>query len=297
MERRNGGYAYRERLDVQADAVPVVAYLARQYRHSSPAEWSARVVAGLVLVDGSPAGPDTVLRRGQTLVWRRPPWEEPDAPVSVAILFEDDDLLGVAKPAGLPTLPGAGFLRSTLLHRVRRHAPDASPLHRLGRWTSGVVLFARTRRARAELTAQWSAREVAKRYRALVQGHPERDVFDVAVPIGPVPHPLLGTVHAASTAGKKATSRVTVLDRRADSSLCDVRITTGRPHQIRIHLAATGHPLSGDPLYVLGGVVEEDSRALPGDPGYHLHAAEIGFRHPRTNRDVTIECSPPPVLR
>jgi 23S rRNA pseudouridine1911/1915/1917 synthase len=90
---------------------------------------------------------------------------------------------------------------------------------------------------------------------------------------------------------------VTVLERRTDSFLCDVRIETGRPHQIRIHLAATGHPLMGDPLYVAGGLPAADTRALPGDPGYELHSAELSFRHPGTGRELVIECEPPLLLR
>jgi len=92
-------------------------------------------------------------------------------------------------------------------------------------------------------------------------------------------------------------SQVAALERRADSFLCDVRIATGRPRQIRIHLAAAGHPLAGDPLYVVGGLPAPDSHALPGDPGYHLHSSELSFRHPNTGHDVVMECEPPLLLR
>jgi 23S rRNA pseudouridine1911/1915/1917 synthase len=119
----------------------------------------------------------------------------------------------------------------------------------------------------------------------------------ITTPIGPAPHPLLGSVHAASPQGKPSLSQVTVLERRADSFLCDVRIATGRPHQIRIHLAAAGHPLTGDPLYGPGGLPGPDSRALPGDPGYLLHAAELSFCHPADGRTVVLACEPPPQLR
>jgi len=293
----NEGCEYRERLGPQADGERLLSYLARHYRHSSVTEWRGRIETGRVLVDSTPVQSDTILRRGQTLVWHRPPWSEPAAPTSFAVLHEDADLLAVAKPAGLPTLPGGGFLQATLLHRVREYAAGATPVHRLGRWTSGVVLFARTRESRAELTRQWVCREPEKRYRALASGEPTCSEFEVTTPIGPVPHPFLGTVHAATSSGKAARTRVAVLGRRDDGFLCDVWIQTGRPHQIRIHLAAAGHPLVGDPLYPEGGTPATDSRALPGDPGYLLHAAELTVQHPRTAREVRIRCAPPPLLR
>ena len=293
----NQGYEYRERLDCDAEGLSLLAYLSRRHRHSSAAEWAARIAAGQVLIDARAVHPDSVLRRGATLVWRRPPWVEPDAPTSFAVLYEDQDLLAVAKPAGLPTLPGANFLQTTLLHQVQTYAPDAAPLHRLGRWTSGIVLCARNQQARAAVVQQWSTQQVVKRYRALAVGSPGWDELSVSTPIGPVPHALLGSLHAAAADGKPALSRVTVVERREVAFLCDVRIATGRPHQIRIHLAAAGHPLLDDPLYGVGGVPAADSHALPGDPGYHLHAAELSIRHPRSGNELVIACEPPPLLR
>jgi 23S rRNA pseudouridine1911/1915/1917 synthase len=294
---RNEGFEYREQLGDVEDGESLLTYLARRYRHSSRGEWQSRIEAGQVLLDTRPARPDTLVRRGQTLGWHRPAWDEPDAPTSFAVLYDDGELLAVAKPAGLPTLPGGGFLVNTLLHRVRAYAPEAAPMHRLGRWTSGVVLFARTRDARAGLTRQWTRTSVRKRYRALATGRPTVDEWSIDTPIGPVPHPLLGSVHAASATGKPSFSRVEVLERRGERFLCDVRIPTGRPHQIRIHLAAAGYPLAGDPLYAAGGLPTPGSTAVPGDPGYSLHAAELSFEHPATGRSVTIDCAPPAVLR
>lgn len=293
----NDGFEYETRIGPEAEGESVLGYLTRRYRHSGAPEWAARIAAGLVILDSAQASAGSVLRRGQTLVWRRPRWQEPAAPASFVVIEEDDDFVAVAKPAGLPTLPGANFVETTLLHEVRRYAPGSAPVHRLGRWTSGVVLFGRTKEARASLSRQWATGEVGKCYRAFAGGSPTHDEFTIAHPIGPVPHPLLGSVHAASPDGKPAASLVTVLERRAGSFLCNVRIATGRPHQIRIHLAAAGHPLVGDPLYEAGGAPLPDSRAVPGDPGYQLHAAELTFRHPRTGHVVRIVCQAPRDLR
>jgi len=294
---RASGHDYAEQVGAEACGTSLLSHLAARHRHSTPAEWASRIAAGLVSVDGRLGHSATVLLAGQTVVWHRPPWVEPDAPTAFAVLHRDEDVLAVAKPAGLPTLPGAGFLDNTLLARVRALDPGALPVHRLGRWTSGVVLFARHREAAACLARQLAERSVGKRYRALATGRPDRDEIEVTVPIGPVPHALLGSVHAASQRGRPAATRVSVVERRNDAFLCDVRIETGRPHQIRIHLAAAGHPLVGDPLYPLGGVPAPDTRAVPGDPGYLLHSAEISFRHPRTAEPSSVTCAPPPVLR
>jgi 23S rRNA pseudouridine1911/1915/1917 synthase len=252
---------------------------------------------GLVEVDGKPVLPGTELRPGQVLLWRRPAWVEPPVPRSFALLHRDAHVLAVAKPGGLPTLPGAGFLESTLLHLVRRHFPVAAPVHRLGRGTSGLVLFALSGTARSRLAAAFRAREVRKVYRGLVSGLPEEDAFAVDVPIGPVDHPHLGTVHAASSGGMTAHSKVRVLERRRDDSLVEVSITTGRPHQIRIHLAAAGHPLVGDPLYGRGGSPRQGSDARPGDIGYLLHAQALVLRHPGTAVPLEVFCIPPADLR
>jgi 23S rRNA pseudouridine1911/1915/1917 synthase len=293
---RNDGFTYRERVGPSAESTTLLAYLGDRYRHSSQEEWTARIEAGDVLVDARPSAIDLVLRPGQELVWRRPPWDEPEAPLGFAVLYEDDDLLAVSKPAGLPTLPGANFLQHTLLHQVRRYAPQAAALHRLGRWTSGLVLFALNPPARAEMARQLRAREIRKRYRALAGGDPSWDAITVDRPIGKVPHALLGSVHAANDNGKPSASRIEVLERRGDAFLCDVVIVTGRPHQIRIHLAAAGHPLVGDPLYVAGGVPAAGTGAVPGDPGYLLHAAEVNLRHPSDGRELALACEPPAEL-
>jgi len=138
---------------------------------------------------------------------------------------------------------------------------------------------------------------VQRIYRTLVRGLVDWEESTIDTPIGAVPHALLGTVFAANPHGKPSRSRVRVLERRADASLVEVELLTGRPHQIRIHLAAVGHPLVGDPLYSLGGVPDAKTRALPGDAGYFLHAERVRFPHPETGRPVEVACLPPPSLR
>jgi 23S rRNA pseudouridine1911/1915/1917 synthase len=294
----NHGYEYRKRLGGDASGVMMIDYLTRHYSRFTREEWMDRIESGRVLLDGIPSNRETILRADLILSWMRPPWEEPEAPRSFAILYRDEYLLGVAKPKGLPTVPGGGgFMENTLLALVRLHFPGSIPLHRLGRGTSGIVLFATTPDAASKMSQAWRRGDVLKVYRALASGCPAIDEFDVDTPIGPIPHRILKTIHAACPAGKPAHSHINVLERRDESSLLQIRITTGRPHQIRIHLAASGHPLVGDPLYVVGGIPAQDSRALPSDLGYHLHSALLGFPHPATNRWVEIACQPPPLLR
>ena len=293
----NKGFTYTEIIDHRGEGRPLLDYLAGRYAHTSKEVWEERIRAGLVLLGEHPAHCMDVLFRGQRVTWLRPPWEEPAVPLAYAVLMEDEDLLAVAKPSGLPTLPGGGYLEHTLLALVRRRHPGASPIHRLGRATSGVVLFARTADSSRMLCHALREHQMTKIYRALVQGSPLREAFTVAVPIGPVAHLALGTVHAASEQGRPSTSHVRVLERRDRDSLVEVQIETGRPHQIRIHLAACGHPLVGDPLYASGGGLRSDGNALPGDGGYNLHALRLTLRHPRSGKRLVIECQAPPILR
>ncbi len=296
---RNAGFDYRERIAAAADGEPVLEYLARRYRHSSSALWRERLLEGRVLVDAQPVGPDARLRRGQCLVWRRPPWTEPDAPEGFAVLYRDAALLVVAKPAGLPTLPGGGFLTRTLLAQVQGRYPEATPLHRLDRGASGLVLCARTGAARDRLAEAFRTGAIEKEYRALVTGEPLAESFDIDAPIGRLPHPHVGTVAAPAAAGtqgaRPARTAFRVLERRGVVSLVAAFPITGRPHQIRIHLAVAGHPLAGDPLYAPGGHPRDSGR--PGDIGYFLHAMRLRFRHPEGGAPVEVTCHPPEVLR
>jgi 23S rRNA pseudouridine1911/1915/1917 synthase len=293
----NSGFEYREQVGPESAGRTVLDHLAARHRHSTLAVWRERIAAGEVFLGDGVATAAIVLRPGDWVAWRRPPWEEAPVPLAFAVLYRDDDLLAVAKPRGLPSVPNGGFLEHTLLHVVRAHHPEATALHRLGRGTSGLVLFARSVAARRNVSAAWREEAVVKVYRALVSGVPDRREFTVATPIGPVDHPRLGRMYAAvATGGKPAVSHARVLEERDGSALVEVSIPTGRPHQIRIHMAAAGHPLAGDPVYAAGGTLRPDA-GLPGDPGYRLHAYRLSLAHPATGRRIEIECMPPPELR
>lgn len=293
----NQGFSFVERVAPASAGQTLLEYLLARYPREGRAEWERRLAAGELTLGERPAAATERLRPGDRVVWHRPPWSEPEAPLTFEVLHEDDDLLAVEKPSGLPTLPGGGFCAHTLLALVRARTPEAAPMHRLGRGTSGIVLFAKAAAARAAVQEAFRARRVRKVYRALACGQPAQAQFPVTVPIGKVAHPLLGDVFAASAAGREASSHVTVLEQRGEQCLVEVRIDTGRPHQIRIHLAAAGHPLAGDPLYVAGGAPSPGARTLPGETGYLLHAAALSLAHPRTGAPLDLACPPPPPLR
>ena len=289
----NGGYAYTTIVGNTSPGETLLSHLARLYPHSTAQEWRQKLNDGEVTLDGVTATGSESLTLGQTIVWNRPPWTEPDAPQRFEILFEDPHLLAVDKPSGLPTLPGGGFMENTLLRLAQKHAPDANPVHRLGRATSGIVLFAKTPRAASTLSANWNTSKVQKTYRALAQHVAQQDVYEILTPIGLVPHPRIGSVWAADRNGKRSKSVARVISRAADCTTFEVSLNSGRPHQIRIHLASIGHPLVGDPLYGITGRPLEIHPGLPGDGGYLLHAQFLNFHHPITDERIHLEAALP----
>ena len=291
----NRGWSYREQVGANADGLTVLDYLAASRTHSTADEWAARLGRGEVEIEGACADRSMILRPGQTVVWHRPPWDEPEVPSHFTIIHEDDALIAVDKPSGLPTMPAGGFLQHTMMSLLRERHPEASPLHRLGRFTSGLLLFSRTQESAAVLSRAWRDHEVKKTYRALACGTTHTDMFVIDAAIGPVAHPLLGEVEAASETGKPSRSIATVLERGEDRTLFSVEIKTGRPHQIRIHLAFAGHPLVGDPLYCEGGTLKQQP-GLPGDGGYLLHSERLIFAHPLTGARTTLVAPPPRTL-
>ncbi len=302
----NRGYAYTTKIGSKYHGQTLLSHLASLYSPSTPHAWQQRLNNREVALNGVTAAGSESLTVGQTLVWNRPPWIEPDSPLHFEVLFEDPHLLAVNKPSGLPTLPVGGFMENTLLRLVQKQTPNANPVHRLGRATSGIVLFAKTPQAAAKLSANWNTSRIQKIYRALAQGIAQHDAYEILTPIGLVPHPLIGSVWAASPSGKPSKSLAKVISRASSSTASsktptrttstttfEVSLNSGRPHQIRIHLASIGHPLVGDPLYGLSGQPLENLPGLPGDGGYFLHAQILKFQHPITGEQINLEAALP----
>jgi len=287
----NRGYAYTTIISSKCHGQTLLSHLANLYTHSTAQAWQQKLNNGEVTLDGvTSTGSESVIS-GQTLVWNRPPWIEPDVSHHFEVLLDDPHLLAVNKPAGLPTLPGGGFLENTLLRLVQKQFPNANPVHRLGRGTSGIVLFAKTSQAAAHLEANWNTPKIQKIYRALAQNIALHDTYEILTPIGLVPHPRLGSVWAAKSSGKPSKTLAKVISRGASATIFEVSLHSGRPHQIRIHLASIGHPLVGDPLYGLTGQPHENLPGLPGDGGYFLHAQFLKFHHPITGEQINLEAA------
>lgn len=302
----NRGWTYRDRVAPAEAGLQASAFYAARHRHSDQAVWRERLVAGEIARNGRPLLEDAVLAAGDRLAWHRPPWREEAVPSAWQVLHDDGDLLVLDKPSGLPVLPAGGFLEHTLLRLLEhRHADDPAglprPVHRLGRFTSGLLVCARRPASRAwlsarlrESTAAGGAAEPAaaapadcrKIYRALLPPGGLALAPGASLrfegPIGRRPHPRLGWIWCAGAAGQPgdlpACSTLTLLERHSAADLVAVAIASGRPHQIRIHCAALGAPLLGDPLYLPGGGARPE--ALPGEEGYRLQAWRLELRRP-----------------
>ncbi len=221
---------------------------------------------------------------------REPLVATPEA-IDVPIIYEDDDLLVVDKPAGMVTHPAHGTTSGTLVNALLSHlgTMPGDPLrpglvHRLDRDTSGLLVVAKTDDALSALGIAMKARRIKREYLGLVHGVPEHSSGTVEGPIGRDPHNRLK--YAVVREGKPAITHYEVREAFAKHAELVFRLQTGRTHQIRVHLSAMGHAIVNDPVYG-----REERRF--GLPGQALHAWKLAFTHPRTDQEMTFEADPP----
>jgi 23S rRNA pseudouridine1911/1915/1917 synthase len=259
------------------------------------------IADGRVQVDGSPvAAGREVLREGATLRILLPlPVDggvSPDPDVRFEVPFVDEDVAVVDKPAGLVVHPGAGHDEGTLVGGLLSRFPDLAELvaagvcppdrpgivHRLDKGTSGLLAVARTEEAYRSLVDQLATRTMGRRYLALVTGIVADDRGEVEAPIGRSNR--TPTKMAVTASGKPARTGYTVVERipgERATTLLELALQSGRTHQIRVHMAAIGHPVVGDARYGT-----PDKRL--GSGRFFLHAFELGFDHPRTQNRVEV---------
>ena len=265
------------------------------YSRSKLQEW---ILEGSLTVDGASRRAKDKVSVGQTLAVRAQvipevSWTGEERPLD--ILFEDEHVLVVNKPAGLVVHPAAGHPAGTLVNALLGYAPELEALprggivHRLDKDTSGVMCVARSSLAHRSLVTQLSERTVKREYVAVCQGVLSGGKT-IDEPIGR--HPSARTKMAVTPSGKPAITHFQVKERFGHHTAITVNLETGRTHQIRVHLAWYKHPLLGDPVYggrlrVPKGASDELLSAIRGFARQALHAQSLRFMHPARDEEVT----------
>jgi 23S rRNA pseudouridine1911/1915/1917 synthase len=274
-----------------------LARLLPEHSRSRLQDWVRRE---RIRVDGATAAPKDKVWGGELIELQAEP--DPSALPSVAqsipltIVYEDDELLVLDKPAGLVVHPGSGNADGTMLNALLHHAPSlhalprAGIVHRLDKDTSGLLVVAKTLQAQTDLVRQLQARTVSREYLALVVGVPRAEGV-VEAPIGR--HPVARTKMAVVANGKSARTHYRVLRAGAGWSLLECRLETGRTHQIRVHLNSIGHPIIGDPVYGDSRSARKLSSAAHQFRRQALHAVRLRLAHPVTRAKLAFE-SPVP---
>jgi 23S rRNA pseudouridine1911/1915/1917 synthase len=274
--------------------------------------------AGFVSVNGRPARASHRVRSGDAVAIELPPTRESSAlepeSLPLSVVFEDEHQLVIDKPAGLVVHPGAGIRRGTLANALLHRLPAIRSVggadrpgivHRLDKQTSGLLVVAKTARAHRELVEMMRRREVHRVYLALVWGEPRAAKGEIDAPLGRDPRDRK-RIAVVRRGGRLARTGWRVSERFGLATLLEVRLETGRTHQIRVHLAHSRHPVVGDPTY--GGrpkkqlSLGERERSLASDllrclPRQALHAVELAFTHPVTGEERTFTSPMPEDLR
>jgi len=225
-------------------------------------------------------------------------------PLPLSIVYEDEDLVVVNKPAGMTVHVGAGVKSGTLvnalLHHVRTLSSAGDPtrpgiVHRLDKMTSGLVVVAKNDVAHRQLAEQFKSRSVHKTYVLLVHGRMKSEAGQITKAVGR--DPVRRTrMKVGGIRPREAVTRYKVIRRFADFTLAEAHPETGRTHQIRVHFAALGHPIVGDTTYGAPGKLRAGGREVATLPRTFLHAGSLEFQHPRTQRTVSLAAPLPPEL-
>lgn len=273
---------------------------------------AALIAQGLVRVCGRLKKPGYRLQEGDVISVRipapAPPGKHLPEPIALHVLYEDHRIIVVNKPAGLVVHPAPGHAGGTLVNALLHRCPDLSGIggelrpgivHRLDKDTSGALVVAKDAAAQESLSAQFKNRSVEKTYLALVWGSFRKEVGAVDLPVGR--HPTVRKkMSTRSRRGRSAETRWEVAERFCASTLLRVWISTGRTHQIRVHLSAVGRPVVGDPVYGKRGtsaVRDEASRRLGKISRQMLHAWRLRIRHPSTGEEMIFEAPLPEDFR
>lgn len=241
------------------------------------------------------------MRSGETVVLVRPPFAEPSVPLYFDVLYEDDAVVAIDKPPGLPVHPSATYHRNTLTNLLRQRFGDDAPriAHRLDRETSGLLICGRTRAAERELKSAFENRRVHKRYLAVVRGALPHDEGRIELPMDRAKEGLHLLMEVTPNGeGYPSATRYRVVARKEDATLVSLAPESGRQHQLRVHLSALGFPIIGDKLYgpegfqpfldyIEGGMTDELRQRL-GHDRQALHAYELELSHPATGEPMRL---------
>lgn len=251
--------------------------------------------------DGTRRRASERVRAGETVVLVRPAFEEPNVPLQFEVLYEDDAILALDKPAGLPVHPSASYHKNTLTYLLQQRFGDDAPqiAHRLDRETSGLLLCGRSRAAERDLKMDFENRRVRKRYLAIVRGVMPDEEGRIDLPMDRAREGLHILMEVTPDGeGYPAVTRYRVLGRRDDATLVLLSPESGRQHQLRVHMSAIGFPIIGDKLYGPEGIepfleyietgMTDALRRRLGHERHALHAYELEFTHPSKGEPMTL---------